>query len=390
MKMRSCLLNHPNLLLLTLSLFLFELFQSCSGNSTAPPVRPATLVSAATVIEKDVPVQLHAIGNVEAYNTVSVKPQVGGELIRVHFTEGQHVKKGDLLFTIDPRPYEMALKQAEANLAKDTAQLENAHIQTRRYDEIAKQGIVSQEMYDQVYTNAAALESSVKADKAVVENARLQLQYCYITAPLSGVAGNLIVDQGNVVKANPDIPMVVINRIQPVYVSFSVPEQYLPEIQRYRAAGTIEVDALVDDNKAPVKGELTFIDNSVDSGTGTIKLKATFTNEQERLWPGQFVTVVMILGVRPNAVVVPSRAVQAGQEGEYVFVVNDDLTVKSVPVTVGETVGDESIIQQGLQPGAQVVTDGQLRLFSGAKVRIKSGSETVADGGDESAEAETP
>lgn len=390
MKIRSCLCNHPNMLLIVSVLLLLEFLQSCSGKTDSPPARTVTLVSAATVMEKDMPVQLHAIGNVEAYNAVSVKPQVGGELTKVHFTEGQHVKKGDLLFTIDPRPYEMALEQAEANLAKDKAQLENALIQTRRYDEIVKQGIVSQEQYDQVRTNAAALEASVKADKAVVENARLELQYCYITSPLSGVAGNHIVNEGNVVKANPDTPIVVINQIQPIHVNFSVPEQYLSEIRKYWAAGKIDVDAFIVGSQEPVNGELAFVDNAVDTGTGTIKLKATFANKEERLWPGQFVNVSMTLSIRPHAVVIPSRAVQTGQQGEYVFVVKDDSTVELRPVTVAEAAGDEAIIQKGLQPGIRVVTDGQLRLFSGAQVRIKSEAGTAADEGDKAAETETP
>ncbi len=339
-----------------------------------PPPKPASPVSAATVTQKTVPVRLDAIGNVEAYATVSVKSQIGGELTQVHFVKGQDVKKGDQLFTIDPRPYEAALKQAEANLAKDTAQLENARQEVRRYEEIAKEGIVSQEQNDQVRTNANSLEAAVQADKALVENAQLQLKYCYIYSPINGRTGDLMVDRGNLIKAN-DVPMVVINQIQPIDVSFSVPEKYLSDIKKYMASGKIKVEAFITKDEPPVEGELTFVDNTVDVGTGTIKLRATFANEEKRLWPGQFLTVAMTLTTKPNAVIVPSQAVQAGQRGEYVFVIKDDLTVESRPVTIATTMGNEAVVQQGLQPGERVVTDGQLRLVPGAKVEIKNGQE---------------
>lgn len=359
------------LLVITLSSLGF--LSSCDPK-TQPPPKPAAPVSAGIVIQKDVPVLLKAIGNVEAYNTVAVKSQISGELTRVHFKEGKEVKKNDLLFTIDPRPYEAALKQAEANVAKDTAQLENARLEVRRYDEMAQQGITSQEEYDRVQTNASSLEAAVKADNAVVENARLQLKYCYIYSPITGRTGNLIVDQGNLIKANADTAMVVINQIQPIYVTFSVPELNLEEIEKYLKAGTIKVNAFVANGSAPVEGELTFVDNSVDSNTGTIELKATFPNEKELLWPGQFVTVAMTLTTQPGAIVVPSQAVQTGQKGEYVFVIKTDLTVAYRPVTITRTIDGEAVVHEGLQPGERVVTDGQLRLVPGAKVEIK-GSE---------------
>lgn len=355
-----------------LSVVLITFLSACSGGKSEPPQKPAVPVTAAAVIQKNVPVQINTIGNVEAYSTVSVKSQIGGILDHVHFREGQDVNKGALLFTIDPRPYEAALKQAEANLAKDIAQLDNAREEVRRYAELVKKGYVAQEQYDQIRTKAAAFEATVNADKAVVENARLQLKYCSIYSPITGRTGTLLSHQGNLIKANADNPMVVINQVQPVYVSFSVPEQYLAEIKKYMSGGKILVEAFITTGKDnPEEGVLTFVDNAVDAATGTIKLKATFANKKKRLWPGQFVDVVIALTTQPNAVVVPSQSIQTGQKGQYVFVIKDDLTVEDRPVTAGRTLKNETVIEKGLQAGEKVVTDGQLRLVPGAKVLIK-------------------
>jgi len=359
-------------------MFLFTvwmtLFLTCScGKSGQPVKKEGVPVTVSTVIQKTVPVQLRAIGNVEAYSTVSVKSQIGGELIRIHFKEGQDVKKGDILFTIDPRPYEAALKQAEANLARDTAQLENARVDARRYGELVSKGYVAQQQYDQIQTNAAALEATVLADKAAVENAKLQLSYCFIHFPIDGRTGSLLSHQGDMIKANADNPMVVINQIQPIYVSFSIPEQHLQQIKRYMAEGKLKGEAIIPgDENSPVQGIVTFVDNTVDTSTGTIKLKGTFENKGKRLWPGQFVNVVLTLTTQPDAIVVPSQAVQTGQQGLYVFVVKSDLTVESRPVVTGRNLDGEVVIEKGLEPGEQVVTDGQLRLVPGAKVEIKS------------------
>jgi multidrug efflux system membrane fusion protein len=357
---------------IVVTVFLF----ACSEKSGPPPRMQKVPVTSATVIQKAIPVQLRAIGNVEAYSTISVKSQIEGVLIRVHFKEGQYVNKGDILFTIDPRPYEAALKQAEANLAKDTAQLENARVEVNRYAELVKKGYVAQEQYDQIRTNAAALEATVNADKALVENARLQLKYCFIYSPITGRTGNLIANQGNLIKANADNPMVTINQIQPIYVTFFVPEQYLNEIKKYMAARKLNVEAFISkEDVMPEQGVLTFIDNTVDMATGTIKLKGTFANKGKRLWPGQFVNVLLSLTMQPDAIVVPSQAVQAGQSGVYVFVIKSDLTVESRPVVVDRSLDGESVIEKGLQPGEKVVTDGQLRLVPGAKVEIKASTE---------------
>ena len=358
-----------------LSILLISFLPACSKKA-GPPPKPPVPVTAGTVIQKTVPVQIRAIGNVEAYSTVSVKSQIGGELIRVHFKEGQDVKKGDLLFTIDPRPYEAALKQAEANLTKDTAQLENAREEVRRYAELVKKGYVAQEQYDQIRTNAATFEATVNADKAIVENARLQLKYCYIYSPITGRTGNLFANEGNLIKANADNPIVVVNQIQPIYVTFSVPEQYLSEIKKYMSGGKVEVQAFITGGEAnPEEGILTFVDNTVDVATGTIKLKGTFANKEKRLWPGQFVDIVLILTTQPNAIVVPSSAIQSGQKGQYVFVIKNDLTVEDRVITVGRTINSETVIEKGLRSGEKVVTDGQLRLVPGAKVDIKNKAE---------------
>jgi len=354
-----------------LSAVLIAILSACSGKPAQPP-KPPVPVTAGEVIQKNVPVQIRVIGNVEAYSTVSVKSQIGGILISVHFREGQDVGKGALLFTIDPRPYEAALKQAEANLTKDTAQLDNAREEVRRYAELVKKGYVAQEQYDQIRTNAASFEATVNANRAVVENARLQLKYCYIYSPINGRTGNLFANEGNLIKANADNPMVVVNQIQPIYVTFSVAEQYLSDIKKYISGGKILVEAFITTGKDnPEEGVLTFVDNTVDVATGTIKLKATFANKKKRLWPGQFVDVVMVLTMQPNAIVVPSQSVQMGQKGQYVFVIKDDLTVEDRPVTVGKTLNSETVIEKGLQAGEKVVTDGQLRLVPGAKVQLK-------------------
>ena len=347
---------------------------SCSnGSSSQPPKKPAVPVLVGTVEQKTVPVQLTAIGNVEAISTIQVKSQIGGILHKVHFKEGQDVARGSLLFTIDPRQYEAQVKQAEANLARDKAQMDNAEEQAQRYGELVKKGYVAKEQYEQYRTNAAALEATVNADKAMVENAHLQLKYCYIYSPITGRTGNLIAAEGNLIKASADTAMVVINQIQPIYVTFSLPEQSIPEIKKYMAQGKITVGAYMSkDDKSPERGELTFVDNTVDPTTGTIKLKATFQNEQKKLWPGQFVNVALTLTTQPNAILVPTSAIQTGQSGQFVFVVKKDNTVESRSIAAGRAVDDETVIDKGVSPGETVVTDGQLRLVPGAKVEIKN------------------
>jgi multidrug efflux system membrane fusion protein len=324
--------------------------------------------------QRNIPLQLKAIGNVEAYNTVTIKPLVGGEVEGVYFREGQDVKKGDLLFKIDPRPYIAALKQAEATLARDQAQAKNAEEQAKRYAVLVQKEYVSKDQYDQLRANADALAAAVEADRANVENSRLQLEYCTITSPINGRAGSVLVNTGNVIKAN-DIAMTTINQIVPTYVTFTVPEQNLAEIKKYSAIKGLSVEAIIPgDEERPARGELTFIDNAVDKTTGTIKLKGTFDNNDRRLWPGQFVDVILTLTTEPNRVLVPTSAVQTGQQGQYVYVIKDDMTAELRIVKTGRTYEDLTIIDNGVAPGEKLVTDGQLRLVPGTKVEIKNAS----------------
>jgi multidrug efflux system membrane fusion protein len=354
------------------------LLSSCSDNTTAPkaapspqaamaamPPVPATLGVASL---KTVPVQVRTIGNGEAYSTVNVKSQVDGKVDGVHFQEGQDVKKGELLFTIDSRPFEAALQQAEANQARDQALLKNAQAQATRYEELFKSGIVSKDQFDQFNTNAASLAATVKADQAAVETDKIPLGYCSIYAPIDGRTGSLMVHPGNTVKSG-DATLVVINQISPIYVDFSIPEHYLPDIKKYMAQGSLKVEAIVPQfENQPEEGKVTFFNNSVDNTTGTILLKGTFPNSQRRLWPGQFITLVLTLTSMHDAVVVPSQAVQTGQQGQYVFVVKNDNSVEMRPVVPGAVVGSEEVIEKGIQSGERVVTDGQLMLFPGAHV----------------------
>ena len=374
-------------------------FTSCSGGKTVQAGKSADAavpVTVGVVVRKPMPVELHAIGTVEAYSTVIVKTQIQGELTRVFFTEGQDVKKGDPLFELDPRPYEEAVrvaeaalardiaqqKQAEANLARDVAQAEYARTQAARYAKLAAQGVVSKEQTDQMSSNATALEQStsadraaidssraaVNADKAAIDTAKLNLAYCHITSPINGRTGNLLVHQGNVVKAT-DVNLISINQVQPIYVDCNVPGVNLAEIKRSMAAAKLKVTAIPKDGSAPKYGQLTFVDNNIDTTTGTILLKGTFTNEDRKLWPGEFVDVVLTLRTVPNAVVVSSQAIQTGQQGQYVFIVNQDQRAESRPVRVAWRAGNDVVIESGLKAGERVVTDGQLRLVPGGKIK---------------------
>ncbi len=356
---------------------------SCSRPQAARPAPPIVPVRAATAVQKSVPVQVRAIGNVEAYSTVSIKAQVSGELTAVHFREGQDVRRGQLLFSIARRPFEVALLQNQANLARDKARAENYRIQAQRFEKLFQEGVVSSQQRDLAVTDAEAGDATVRADEAAIERAKLDLQYCSIASPIDGRTGNLMVHPGNLVKAN-DLPiLLVINQLNPIYVNFALPEGDLAEVKKYMAEGKLRVEAFLPDDPnrpasgagrqgaLPELGTLSFVDNAVDKTTGTIRMKATFANQQRRLWPGQFVNVVLTLTARPNAVVVPAPALQTGQSGSFVFVVKADSSVESRSVVVGSTIQGESVIEQGLKPGETVVTDGQLRLVPGSKVRVK-------------------
>ena len=356
---------------LGLSLFLLT---GCSAKKAVtqglPPDYSAP-VTTGTATLATVPVEVHAIGNVEAYSTVSVKAQVAARIEKAYFTEGKDVRKGDLLFTLDRRPFDVALQQAEANLAKDQAQLENAGAESGRYKELFDEGIVSKEQYDSMRTNADALAASVRADKAAIDKARIDLSYCTIESPIDGRTGAVLVHPGNLVKDN-DAALVVLNQIHPIYVTFSVPEQHLADIKRYQAGAPLKVEASAPNEEQAVStGMLSFIDNTVDSTTGTIKLKATFQNPDNRLWPGQFVNVALTLMTQASAVVVPSQAVQTGQAGQYVFVVKQDKTAELRPVIAGNSIAGRTVIQKGVAAGETLITDGQMRVVPGMKVAVR-------------------
>ena len=335
----------------------------------------AVPVAAAKVAEKAVPLELNVIGSAEAYSTVAVRAQITGGLTSVGFQEGDDVRKGQVLFTLDRRPLEAALEQAKANLQKDMAQAANAKAQAQRYQDLAERGIATKEQLDTSRTAATALEATLESDRAAVENAEVQLQYATIVSPISGRTGALQVHEGNLVRANDATPLVVINQVAPIYVSFGIPEARLPELKQYMAQGSVKVEALApNDTGAPSVGRITFVDNAVDPTTGTIKIKGTFPNESRHLWPGQFVNVSVTLKTDPRAIVVPTVAVQAGQQGQYVFVIKPDQTVELRNVTVVRAVDNETVIKDGLKAGETVVTDGHLRLTAGSRVSIKSGA----------------
>ena len=350
------------------------LLLSACGEKKQPAVAARVPVTVADVQQKTVAVQVRVIGNVEAYRTVGVKPQITGQIVGVHFSEGQDVKKGELLFTLDPRPFEADLLRAQANLAQDEAKAKNAEIEHERYRKLMEAGVVAKEQAEQMETNDSAMLATVKADRAQVEYARVQLIYTRIYSPIDGRTGNLMLHLGNVVKANPDDPMVTINQLTPIYVTFAVPQQTLPEIKQHTARGKLQVTANIQGQEdRSEEGTLSFIDNNVDLNTGTIKLKGTFTNTDRRLWPGQYVNVALTLNDEPNAIVVPAQAIVTGQEGPFVFVVKPDLTAEARPVKIERNVDNQAVISSGLSAGERVVTDGQIRLVTGSKVEIKNG-----------------
>ena len=329
-------------------------------------------VNIGEAVRKDMPVDLRAIGNVEPVATVDVKAQVGGELLEVNFKEGQDVKRGDLLFTIQPMLYATQLAQAEANLARDRAQAENAQREAARNAELGTKGAISKEQLDQMRSTAEAAAATVKADEALVKIAGVRLGYATIESPIDGRTGAVAVQAGNLIKDNADTAMTTIKQLAPIYVTFAVPESHLADIRRGLAARVLPVTAFDPKNGQPLaEGTLTFIANAVDMTTGTITLKATFANDDRALWPGAFVDVVMRLDTEPGVTVVPASAVTIGQKGPQVFVVKADGSAELRSVTVGRTVGQENIIGKGVEPGEKVVTNGQLRLVPGAKVIVK-------------------
>ena len=335
-------------------------------------------VTVAKAVHKSMPITIQGIGTVIAASTVSVHAQITGEMTSVNFKEGEDVEKGQVLVTLDKRPFEAALQQAQATLEKDTAQAANARAQAARYQDLLERGIATREQVDTMRTQAAALDATVAADRANVETAKVQLTYATIIAPMSGRTGLLQVHPGNLVRAQDTQTIVTINKVTPVYVSFSVPEAQLPALKRFIAAqGTLPASAIAPtDSGSPSTGRINFIDNAVDPTTGTIKVKGTFPNDDRRLWPGQFVNVTVTLTSDPNAIVVPTPAVQTGQQGTFVFVVQPDQTVDLRPVTVARIAGDDTVVQAGVAAGDTVVTDGHLRLVPGSRISVKNSSAT--------------
>lgn len=345
---------------------------ACSTQTAQTAPNLAVSVTVAKAEQKTVPINLTAIGTSEAFSTVSIKSQVNAILEQVHFKQGDFVKKGDLLFTLDARPFQSSLAQAQANLARDRAQEELNKVQAARYEKLYAAGVAAREQFDQMKANADAQAASVHADQAAEESAKLQLQYCTIYSPVDGRTGALQVYPGNLVKEN-DVPvLVVINQISPIFLDFSVPEQYLGVVKKYMDRGRLQIEATPYGETMAETGYLTFVDNTVDNTTGTIKLKGTFPNNDHRLRPGQFSTVSLRLAEEEKATVVPSQAVQSGASGDFIFVVKSDDTAESRPVKVARQLAGESVISSGVAPGETVVTDGQLRLIPGIKVQVKT------------------
>ncbi|MEP6998049.1 MAG: efflux RND transporter periplasmic adaptor subunit [Betaproteobacteria bacterium] len=337
---------------------------------------PAVPVTVAPVVVKTIPVRLYAIGNVEPYTTVAVKARVDGQIVSVHFNEGDEVRQGALLFEIDPRPFAAALEQVQANLVRDRALLNRAADQEKRYKDLLDKNFISPDAYGQVKTNRESAAATLRADEAAVASARLQLEYCSIHSPITGYAGKIAIQRGNLVKANDTNALVTINQVVPIYVSFSVPERSLSDVRLHQAKGDLRVQANIPHAPAPIAGKLIFVDNSADLTTGTIKLKATFPNTDKTMWPGQFVNVGVTLYDQPDAIVAPAISVQNGPSGQYVFLVRPDQTVEMRPIQVARTEGDEAVVASGLKAGDQVVTVGQLRLAPGTRIDASSAPQT--------------
>ena len=344
----------------------------CSKKVEKPKGRPPALVITAPATVQNVPVLIKAIGNIEASESVTIRTQISGELTKVGFREGQDVQKGALLFQLDPRTLQAAVTKAEASLSRNRTILNNSRKDYERYSKLVTDGIVTQEQAEGYRTRADSAVDDVAADVAAVENARAQLSFCTITAPISGRLGALAIDRGNVVKSN-DTVLVTINKLTPVNASFTVTDKDLPAVKRQMAAGKVTVTAEVPGTPTLQEtGAVTFIDNSIDPATGTIRMKASFENTKKLLWPGQFVNLSITMALLNNAVVVPSQAIQTGQKGQFVFVVAKDGTAEIRPVSSGPVASGMTVIEKGLQAGEQVVIDGQMRVIPGGKVEIQS------------------
>ena len=344
-----------------------------------PPSGPGVPVTAGTVASTDVPVFLNAIGTVQAYNMVTIKSRVDGQIVKVAFAEGQDVKAGTALIQIDPRPFQALLDQAMATKQKDEAQLASAQADLVRWAELVPQGVKSRQTYDQQKALVQQLQATVKADDAQIETARLNLSYADIRAPIDGRLGMRLVDAGNMVRATDAAGLVTISQLKPIFVSFTVPQENLHKIHEKQAGGALAVVAFGGDNKTQLaEGKLSVIDNAIDQPTGTIRLKATFANAEERLWPGEFVNVRLVLSVRKGAPTVPAQTVQDGPTGQYAYVIKDDSTVERRQVEVATVHDGLAVIGKGLSPGEKVVVEGQYRLTNGARVKVEAAARGAA------------
>jgi len=354
------------------------LASGCTKQQAAPQPRAAIPVVVGTVKIKAMPVEVIAIGHVEPVSTVSIEAQVPGQLLDVHFKEGDFVRKGQLLLTLDPRPYEAALSQAKAALARDKATAVNNRLQAQRYAKLLAEGIVPASQVESYTSTADASDAVVNADEAAIKTAELNLEYCTIYSPLDGRTGALMLKPGNLVKVA-DVPIIVINQVNPIYVNFGIPQQFWPEIKKYMAQGTLRVKATVPkDSGAAEEGSVAFVDNAIDPSTGNIHLRAAFTNSQNRLWPGLYVNIVLTLSEQAGAIVVPAQAVLQGNMGSFVYVVRPDKRVEPRTIVPIRTIQGETVIEKGLQSGETIVTDGQARLEPNARVEIKSSTSETA------------
>jgi membrane fusion protein, multidrug efflux system len=344
----------------------------CAKPQAAPPARPPTMVTVAKVIQKMMPVEVIAVGTVESISSISIRAQVAGEVQNIHFKEGDFVKKGQVLLTIDPRPYEAALAQAKAALARDKATGTYNRAQAQRYKTLFDQGVVPAEQVDSFTSAADASDATVNADEAAVKTAELNLEYCTISSPIDGRTGAIDVKPGNLVKVA-DVPIVMINQVNPIYVNFAVPQRHWPDIKEDVDRRALHVKVTIpQDPDRPIQGTLTFVDNSVDSTTGSIHLRATFENPQNRLWPGLYVGVLLTLSQQPNATVVPAHSIVTTQEGSYVYVVRANNTVEQRTVVPDRTIDNDAVVEKGLQPGEVIVTDGQVNLVPNARIEVKN------------------
>jgi membrane fusion protein, multidrug efflux system len=351
--------------------------------ATAPAGPPVIPVTAGIAEARDMPIYVRGIGTVQAYNTIAIKSRVDGQIVKVDFTEGQEVNEGDPLFEIDPRPFQAALQQAAANQQKDEALLVSAQADLQRYTELVGHGYQTRQIYDQQKATVAQLQASIKADQAQIDAAQLNLQYATIRSPIKGRTGARLVDIGNLVHASDNTALVRLTQLQPIFVSFTVPQDQFNRIRESSRSGPVAVEALAENDQTELAtGKLTLIDNEIDQQTGTLHLKAAFANEDETLWPGEFVNLRLVVGTLKNAVAVPARALQSAPKGQYLFVIKGDETVEMRIVGVAEVEQDTAAIDKGLAAGERIVVDGQYRLDQGTRVRTEVPATATADPAD--------